>query len=68
MPGHAIHITADWRKYPGIFTADRQLLTVLTAYGKKTAPVDARVQHKALAHQLLEQSVEEEKTRKGSTI
>jgi hypothetical protein len=68
MPGQAIHITVDGRKYPGIFTVDRQFLTVLTAYGKKTAPLDSRVQHKALAHQLLGKLVKEEKARKGSMI
>jgi hypothetical protein len=68
MSGHAFHITVDGRKYAGTFTVDRKLLTVSTTYGKKSKEVDARVQHQALAHQLLEQLVKEEKARKGSTI
>ena len=68
MSGHAIHITVDGRKYPGTYTVDRKHLTVSTTYGKKTAEVDAKVQHQVLAHQLLEQLVREEKARKGSTI
>jgi hypothetical protein len=68
MSGHAIHITVDGRKYAGTFTVDRKLLTVSTTYGKKTAEVNPRVQHQALAHQLLQELVKEEKARKGSTL
>jgi hypothetical protein len=68
MPGHAIHITLDGRKHTGTFAVDRKHLTVSTAFGKKTAEVDPKVQHQVLAHQLLEQLVKEEKARKGSTI
>ncbi len=53
---------------PGTFTVDRKHLTVSTAYGKKTAEVDARVRYKVLAHELLKQLVQEEKARKESTI
>jgi hypothetical protein len=47
------------KKYAGTYSVDRKLLTVSTTYGRKTREVDARVQHQALAHQLLEQLVKE---------
>jgi hypothetical protein len=68
MLGHAIHITVDGRKHSGTYSVDRKHLTVTTTYGNKTADVDAKVKHEVLAHQLLEQLVQEEKGRKGSTI
>jgi hypothetical protein len=68
MPGQAIHIMVDGRKYSGTFKVDRKLLTLTTSYGKKTAEVDTKVAHQALAHQLLNELVKEEKARKGSTI
>ena len=47
---------------------DRQVLTVTTNYGKKTATVGPKVPHATLADQLLHELVREEKGRKGSTI
>lgn len=44
------------------------LETVTTSYAKKTVEVSPKVQHQALAHQLLEEMVKAEKARKGSTL
>jgi hypothetical protein len=68
MSGHAIHIKIDGRTYSGKYSVDRQVLTVTTSYGRKTAPVGPRVSHAALADQLLHALVEEEKGRKGSKL
>ncbi len=68
MSGHAIHIKLDGRTYSGTYSVDRKHLTVTTAYAKKTAEVSPKVQHQALAHQLLEEMVKAEKARKGSTL
>jgi hypothetical protein len=43
-------------------------VTVTTSYAKRTAEVSPKVQHLALAHQLLEEMVKAEKSRKGSTL
>ena len=45
MAGHAIHITLDGRKHSATFTVDRKHLTISTTYGRKTAELDAKVQH-----------------------
>ncbi len=68
MTGHSIHIKADGRTYSGTYAVDRQVLTVTTSYGKKTATILPRMAHEALAQKLLEEMVREEKTRKGSTL
>jgi hypothetical protein len=68
MSGHAVHIKMDGRTYSGTFTIDRKVLTVTTSYGRKAAPVGLHVAHEALAHQLLQELVLEEKARKGSTL
>ena len=68
MSGHAIHIKIDGRTYSGTYKVDRQVLTVTTSYGRKAAEISPKVQHQALAHQLLQQLVQEEKARKGSTL
>ena len=68
MSGHAIHIKVDGRTYSGTFKVDRKTLTVTTTYGRKSAEVGPRVTHKSLAHQLLQELVLEEKSRKGSTL
>jgi hypothetical protein len=68
MSGHAIHIKLDGRTYSGTYTVDRKNLTVTTPYAKKTVEVSPKVQHQALAHQLLEEMVKAEKARKGSTL
>jgi hypothetical protein len=68
MSGHAIHIKVDGRTYSGTYTVDRKNLTVTTSYAKKTAEISPKVQHQALAHQLLEEMVKAEKARKGSAI
>jgi len=68
MSGHAIHIKVDGRTYSGSYIVDRQILTVTTNYGKKTAPVEPKVPHAALADRLLHDLVREEKGRKGSTL
>ena len=47
---------------------DRQVLTVTTNYGKKTAQLDPKVSRAALADQLLHELVREEKGRKGSLL
>jgi hypothetical protein len=68
MSGHAIHIKIDGRTYSGSYKVDRQVLTVTTNYGKKTAPLGPKIQHLVLANQLLHELVREEKGRKGSLI
>jgi hypothetical protein len=68
MSGHAIHIKVDGRTYSGTFKVDRKALTVTTTYGRKSAEVGPRVTHESLAHQLLQELVLEEKSRKGSTL
>ena len=67
MTGHAIHIKLDGRTYSGTYKVDRQLLTV-TNYGKKAGQVVPRKSHEALAQELLQELVREEKGRKGSTL
>ncbi len=68
MSGHAIHIKVDGRTYSGTFKVDRKTLTVSTTYGRKSAEIGPRVTHDSLAHQLLQELVLEEKSRKGSTL
>jgi hypothetical protein len=68
MSGHAIHIKVDGRTYSGTYKVDRQVLTVTTNYGRRTATVGTKVSHAALANQLLHELVREEKGRKGSTL
>ena len=67
MTGHSIHVKLDGRTYSGTFKVDRNLMTVTTTYGKKTAPVE-KAQHTALAQQLLADLIQLEKARKGSTL
>jgi hypothetical protein len=43
------------------------MLTVTTTYGRKSAEIAPRVAHETLAHQLLQELVQE-KSRKGSTL
>ena len=68
MSGHAIHVKIDGRTYSGTYKVDRQVLTVTTNYGKKTAQLDPKVPRAALADQLLHELVREEKGRKGSLL
>ena len=68
MSGHSLHIKIDGRTYSGSYQVDRQALTVSTTYGKKAAPIGRKVTHRALAEQLLQDLVREEKGRKGSTL
>ena len=68
MSGHAIHVKIDGRTYSGTYKVDRQVLTVTTSYGKKTAQLDPKVPRAALADQLLHELVREEKGRKGSLL
>jgi hypothetical protein len=68
MSGHAIHIKVDGRTYSGTFKVDRKILTVSTTYGTKSAEIGPRVTHDALAHELLQALVQQEKSRKGSTL
>jgi hypothetical protein len=68
MSGHAIHIKIDGRTYAGTYQVDRKILTVTTPYGRKSAEIAPRVAHDILAHQLLQELVQEEKSRKGSTL
>ena len=65
MTGHAIHIKLDGRTYSGTYKVDRQLLTVTTSYGKKSGQVVPRKPHEALAQELLQELVREEKGRKA---
>ena len=58
----------DGRTYSGSYKVDRQVLTVTTNYGKKTAQLDPKVSRAALADQLLHELVREEKGRKGSLL
>jgi len=68
MSGHAIHIKLDGRTYSGTYKVDRKTLTVTTTYGRKSAEISPRVAHETLAHQLLQEMVQQEKSRKGSTL
>jgi hypothetical protein len=68
MSGHAMHIKIDGRTYSGTYKVDRQVLTVTTSYGRKTAQVGPKVSHAALADQLLHELVQAEKGRKGSSL
>ena len=68
MSGHAIHIKIDGRTYSGTYKVDRQVLTVSTSYGRKSAQVAGKVPHATLAEQLLLALVREEKSRKGSLL
>jgi hypothetical protein len=74
MPGglsvkrHSIHIKIDGRTYAGSYAVDRGVLTVSTSYGKRAAQVGHQVSHETLAHQLLQELVQEEKDRKGSRL
>jgi hypothetical protein len=68
MSGHSIHIKVDGRTYSGTYKVDRQVLTVTTNYGSKTAQVGPKVTHAVLADQLLHELVREEKGRKGSRL
>jgi hypothetical protein len=68
MSGRSIHIKVDGRTYSGTFVVDRKVLTVTTTYGRRAAEINPRVAHEALAHQLLQDLVREEKARKGSTL
>jgi hypothetical protein len=69
MSGHAIHIKLDGRTYSGTYQIDRKFLTVTTTYGRKSAEIVPRVAHETLAHQLLQELlVQQEKSRKGSTL
>jgi hypothetical protein len=68
MSGHAIHIKVDGRTYSGTYTVDRKMLTVTTNYGRKSAEIAPRMAHEILAHQLLQELVQQEKSRKGSTL
>jgi hypothetical protein len=68
MSGRSIHIKIDGRTYSGTYTVDRQVLTVSTNYGRKTAQIGPKVSHAALADQLLHELVREEKGRKGSDL
>ena len=45
MSGHAIHIKIDGRTYSGTYKVDRQVLTITTNYGKKTAQLGPKIQH-----------------------
>jgi hypothetical protein len=68
MSGHAIHIKIDGRTYSGTYKVDRQVLTVSTSYGSKSAQVRSKVPHATLADELLHELVRQEKGRKGSTL
>ncbi len=68
MSGHAIQIKLDGRTYFGTYKVDCKMLTVTTTYGKKSAEISPRVAHETLAHQLLQDLVQQEKSRKGSTL
>ena len=68
MSGHAIHIKIDGRTYSGTYQVDRQVLTVTTTYGRKSAQLGSKVSHATLADQLLRDLVREEKGRKGSNL
>jgi hypothetical protein len=61
-------IKLDGRTYSATYNVDRQVLTVATSYGRKAAPVAARKGHQALAEELLQELVREEKARKGSSL
>jgi hypothetical protein len=68
VSGHALHVKLDGRTYSGTFMVDRKVLTVTTSYGKRSAEINAKVAHHALAEQLLRDLIKDEKGRKGSTL
>ena len=68
MLGHAVHIKLDGRTYSATYKVERKVLTVTTSYGKKSVEIGHRLAHKTLAHQLLQELVREEKSRKDSTL
>jgi hypothetical protein len=68
MSGHAIHIKVDGRTYSGTYNVDRKILTVTTPYSRKSAEIAPKMAHETLAHQLLQELVQQEKARKGSTL
>ncbi|PVE24139.1 hypothetical protein DC522_12530 [Microvirga sp. KLBC 81] len=68
MSGHAIHIKIDGRTYAGTYKVDRKIPTVTTPYGRKSAEIAPRVARDTQAHQLLQELVQQEKARKGSTL
>jgi hypothetical protein len=68
MSGRSIHIKVDGRTYSETFIVDRKVLTVMTTYGKKAAEINLRASYEALAHQLLQDLVREEKARRGSIL
>jgi hypothetical protein len=65
MSGQAIHIKIDGRTYSGSYKVDRQVLTVTTNYGKKTAQLDPKVSRAALADQLLHELCERKRAAKA---
>ena len=68
MSGHSIHLKLDGRTYSGTFTVDRKVLTVTSPFGKKASQIGHQVAQEALAKQLLQELILEEKSRKGSRI
>jgi len=68
MSGRSIHIKVDGRTYSGTYNIDRKILTVTTTYGKKSAEIAPKVAHETLTHQLLQELVQQEKSRKGSRL
>jgi hypothetical protein len=68
MTGHSVHLKLDGRTYSGTYMVDRKVLTVTTPYGKKASQVGQHVGQEALAKQLLQEIVLEEKSRKDSRI
>ena len=68
MSGHALHVRIDGRTYSGTYKVERKVLTVTTSYGRKSAEINPRTAHETLAHQLLQELVLEEKSRKGSGL
>jgi hypothetical protein len=68
LSGHAINIKVDGRTYSGTYSVDRKILTDTTTYGRKSAEIAPEVAHETIAHQLLQELVQQEKTRKASTL
>ncbi|GEP07429.1 hypothetical protein MOX02_54670 [Methylobacterium oxalidis] len=67
MSGHSVHVKLEGRTYSGTYKVDRNLMTVIAPYGKKSVQVD-KAQHATLAQRLLQELVQQEKARKGSTL
>ncbi|KLK91745.1 hypothetical protein AA309_18495 [Microvirga vignae] len=57
-----------WANRRGHLRVDQKILTVTAPYGRKSAEIAQRVAHETLAHQSLQELVQQERVCKGSTL